>query len=73
MNSGIGALGPNTEANSVIGRAMVLIHKIIQGYQEGVTGFSSLSNPLLYNNVTIAENEEALPEGWKPYPCADGS
>jgi hypothetical protein len=67
MNSGIGVLGPNAEANSVIGRAMVLIHKIIQGYQEGVTGFSSLSNPLLYNNVTIAENEEALPEGWKPY------
>jgi hypothetical protein len=67
MNSGIGALGPNAEANSVIGRAMVLIHKIIQGYQEGVTGFSSLSSPLLYNNVTIAENEEALPEGWKPY------
>jgi hypothetical protein len=66
MNSGIGALGPNNEANSVIGRAMVLIHKTIQGYREGVTGFSSLSNPLLYNNVTIAENEEALPEGWKP-------
>jgi hypothetical protein len=67
MNSGIGALGPNAEANSVIGRAMALIHKTIQGYQEGVTGFSSLSNPLLYNNMTIAENEEALPEGWKPY------
>jgi hypothetical protein len=66
MNSGIGAMGPNNEANSIIGRAMVLIHKIIQGYQEGVTGFSSLSNPLLYNYVTIAENEEALPEGWKP-------
>ena len=67
MNSGQGALGPNAEANSVIGRAMVLIHKIIQGYQEGVSGFSSLSNPLLYNNLTIAENEEALPEGWKPF------
>jgi hypothetical protein len=66
MNSGIGALGPNNEANSVIGRSMVLIHKIIQGYREGVSGFSSLSNPLLYNNVTIAENEEELPEGWKP-------
>ncbi len=66
MNSGIGALGPNNEANSVIGRSMVLIHKIIQGYREGVTGFSSLSNPLLYNNMTIAENEEALPEGWEP-------
>jgi hypothetical protein len=67
MNSGIGALGPNNEANSVIGRAMTLIHDIIQGYQEGVTGFSSLSNPLRYDNVVIAENEEALPEGWKPF------
>jgi hypothetical protein len=67
MNSGIGVLGPNAEANSVIGRSMVLIHKIIQGYREGVSGFSSLSNPLLYNNVTIAENEEELPEGWKPF------
>ena len=67
VNSGIGALGPNAEANSIIGRSMVLIHKIIQGYQEGVSGFSSLSNPLLYNNITIGENEEALPEGWKPF------
>jgi hypothetical protein len=66
MNSGEGALGPNAEANSVIGRAMTLIHSTIQGYQEGVSGFSSLSNPLRYNNVTIAENEEALPEGWQP-------
>jgi hypothetical protein len=67
MNSGIGVLGPTAEANSVIGRAMNLIHNIIQGYQEGVTGFSSLSNPLRYDNMTIAENEEALPEGWKPF------
>lgn len=73
MNSGEGALGPNAEANSVIGRSMVLIHKIIQGYQEGVSGFSSLSNPLLYNYVTIAENEEALPEGWKPVHVQMGS
>jgi len=66
MNSGIGVLGPENEANSIIGRAMNLFHFIIQGYQEGVTGFSSLSNPLRYNNVTFAENEEALPEGWEP-------
>ena len=66
MNSGIGALGPTAEANSVIGRAMTLMHSAIQGYQEGVTGFSSLSNPLRYNNMTIAEAEEELPEGWKP-------
>ena len=67
VNSGIGALGPNAEANSIIGRSMALIHKIIQGYKEGVSGFSSLSNPLLYNNLTIGENEERLPEGWKPF------
>ena len=73
MNSGIGALGPNNEANSVIGRSMNLIHFIIQGYQEGVTGLSSLSNPLRYNNVTIAENEEELPEGWKPYHVLMGN
>jgi hypothetical protein len=67
MNSGIGALGPNSEANSVIGRSMTLIHKVIQGYKEGVTGFASLSNPLRYDNLCIAENEEALPEGWEPF------
>lgn len=72
VNSGIGALGPNAEANSIIGRSMVLIHKIIQGYKEGESGFSSLSNPLLYNNLTIGENEEALPEGWKPFHVQRG-
>ena len=66
MNSGLGALGPANEANSVIGRSMTLIHKVLQGYREGVTGFASLSNPLRYDNLCIAENEEALPAGWQP-------
>jgi len=66
MNCGLGALGPNNDANSVIGRSMTLIHKIIQGYDEGVTGFASLSNPLRYDNLCFAENEEALPKGWQP-------
>lgn len=66
MNSGLGALGPDNEANSVIGRSMTLIHKVIQGYDEGVTGFASLSNPLRYDNLCFAENEEALPAGWQP-------
>jgi hypothetical protein len=63
VNSGIGALGPNAEANSVIGRSMVLIHKIIQGYKEVVSGFSSLSNPILYNNLTIAKMRRTCPRG----------
>lgn len=66
MNCGLGALGPDNEANSTIGRAMTLIHKTIQGYQEGVTGFASLSNPLRYDNLCFAENEESLPDGWDP-------
>ncbi|HTX16583.1 MAG TPA: hypothetical protein VMD77_14890 [Candidatus Baltobacteraceae bacterium] len=67
MNSGLGALGPDSDANSVIGRSMTLIHKIIQGYDEGITGFASLSNPLRYDNLCIAENEESLPAGWQPF------
>jgi len=72
MNSGIGALGPDNEANSILGRAMNLMSFTLQGYKEGVTSFSSLSNPLRYNNVTIAENEEALPEGWKSLSVQQG-
>jgi hypothetical protein len=72
MNSGIGALGPDNEANSIIGRAMNLMSFILKGYKEGVTSFSSLSNPLRYGNVTIAENEEALPEGWEPLHVQQG-
>ncbi|HXX17991.1 MAG TPA: hypothetical protein VEJ46_01190 [Candidatus Acidoferrum sp.] len=72
MNSGLGALGPNNDANSVVGRSMTLIHKIIQGYDEGVTGFASLSNPLRYDNLCFAENEEALPEGWQPLHVQTG-
>jgi len=72
VNSGIGALGPVAEANSVIGRSMNLIHSIVQGYKEGATGFASLSNPLRYNNITLAENEEELPEGWAPFHVLRG-
>lgn len=72
MNSGMGSLGPDNEANSVIGRSMTLIHKVIQGYVEGVTGFASLSNPLRYDNLCFAENEEALPEGWQPLHVQSG-
>ena len=72
VNSGLGVLGPVAEANSVIGRSMNLIRYIIQGYKEGVTGFASLSNPLRYNNLTLAENEEALPEGWLPFHALRG-
>jgi hypothetical protein len=73
MNSGLGALGPHNEANSVVGRAMTLISKSLGGYHMGKTGFSSMSNPLHYSNMLMAENEEQLPEGWLPLHVQRGS
>lgn len=66
MNSGIAAMGPYNEANAVIGRAFTLLSKAAGNVHAGVTNFSSLGSNLQYNNCCFAENEEALPEGWKP-------
>jgi hypothetical protein len=38
-----------------------------------VTTWSSLGSNLQYNNLCIAENEEALPEGWAPLHVQMGS
>ena len=66
MNSGIHAMGPYSEANAVIGRAFTLLSKTAGNLHAGLTTFSSLGSNLQYNNCCIAENEEALPEGWNP-------
>ncbi len=66
MNSGIGALGPFNESNAVIGRAWTLMSKNLGGSIAGETYMGSQGNNLNYNNVCIAENEDALPTGWKP-------
>lgn len=66
MNYGHNVMGPYNEANSVIGRAYTLMSKTIGGLQNKKTTWSTLGSSLQYNNVCIAENEEALPEGWKP-------
>jgi hypothetical protein len=66
MNAGTHALGPHNEANAVIGRVFTLLSKTAGNIHAGTTAFSSLGTSLQYNNVCYAENEEALPEGWRP-------
>ncbi len=66
MNYGTNVMGPHNEANAVIGRAYTLMSKTIGGLHSEKTTWSSLGSTMQYNNVCIAENEKALPEGWQP-------
>ena len=66
MNSGTNAMGPYNDANSVAGRFFTLISKTAGDYRNNVNAWESLGSNLQYNSVTIAENEEKLPEGWEP-------
>jgi hypothetical protein len=66
MNYGTNVMGPHNEANSVIGRTYTLMSKTIGGLHSGKTTWSSLGSTMQYNNVCVAENEQALPEGWQP-------
>jgi hypothetical protein len=66
MNAGTNAMGPYNEANAVIGRAFTLMSKAAGDLRNEVSAWESLGNNLQYNNLTIAENEEELPEGWQP-------
>ena len=73
MNAGIGALGPFSQANTTIGRAWTLISKNLGGSgKPGETFLGTLGNPLSYNNMCFPENEENLPEGWKPFHVQKG-
>ncbi len=67
MNYKGNAMGPHNEVNSVVGRVFTIMAKTAGNIHHGETTFSTLGNNLQYNNLCIAENEEALPEGWKPY------
>jgi hypothetical protein len=72
MNYGLNVMGPHNEANSVIGRSYTIMSKTIGGLHSGKTTWSTLGSTMQYNNVCIAENEEALPEGWEPYHVQAG-
>jgi hypothetical protein len=66
MNSGTDALGPFSEANSVIGRCFTLAGKILGDLRIGAGAYSTLGSTIQYNNLCFAENEELLPPGWEP-------
>jgi hypothetical protein len=66
MNSGTDAMGPYSEANSMIGRSFTLAGKIMGDLTLKSGAYSSLGSNLQYNNVCVAENEEELPKGWEP-------
>ncbi len=72
MNYGHNVMGPHALANSVIGRSYTIMSKTIGGLHSKKTTFSTLGSTMQYNNVCIAENEDALPEGWKPYHVQAG-
>jgi hypothetical protein len=70
MNSGIGAFSPVNQANSVIGRAWTLM-SICWGYARlKKTLWSSQGSNLIYNNMCVAENEEA--SVWEPFHKGKG-
>jgi hypothetical protein len=66
MNYKGNVMGPHNEVNSVLGRSFTLMSKTAGNLHSGKTTFSSLGSNLQYNNLCIAENEEALPAGWNP-------
>jgi len=73
MNSGTGALSPFNQANAVIGRAATLMSiNLGAGGVPNLTYWGSQGNTCNYNHVTFAENEEALPSGWKPFHVQKG-
>ncbi|MFC1838172.1 hypothetical protein ACFL1N_01225 [Thermodesulfobacteriota bacterium] len=72
MNYGLNVMGPHNLANSVIGRSYTIMSKTIGGLHSGKTTWSTLGSTMQYNNVCIAENEEALPEGWEPFHVQAG-
>jgi hypothetical protein len=70
MNSGMGALGPYSQANAVIGRAWTLM-SILWGFaRRKRTFWTSQGNNYTYNNLCMAENEER--SVWEPFHVQKG-
>jgi hypothetical protein len=70
MNSGMGALGPYSQANAVIGRAWTLM-SILWGFaRRKRTFWTSQGNNYTYNNLCMAENEEC--SVWEPFHVQKG-
>ncbi|MBI2851022.1 MAG: hypothetical protein HYX80_08310 [Chloroflexi bacterium] len=66
MNTGNGFLDPGNPANSTIGRAGQLIAINLGGAVPGVNRMhASMGGPFNRGGMCIAENADALPEGWR--------
>jgi len=70
MNCGAGALSPFNVANSVIGRASLLMSICFGNAKLGDTFWASTGHNLNYNNMCCAENEEHSP--WEPFHVQHG-
>jgi hypothetical protein len=71
MNYGIGAMGPFAQSNATIGRAWTLMSKNLgNGGIPGDTYNGSQGNNLNYNNLIVAEHEQANP--WNPFHVQKG-
>ncbi len=70
MNSGLGALSPFNQANTVIGRAWTLMTINLADARLGETFMGSTGSNLNYNNMTFAENEER--SAWEPFHVRKG-
>jgi hypothetical protein len=71
MNSGLGALGPYSQANATIGRAYSLLSQNLQGGSiPAETYMGSQGNGYNFTNLTFPENEEKSP--WLPFHVTKG-
>jgi hypothetical protein len=71
MNSGLGALGPYSQANATIGRAYSLLSQNLQGGSiPAETYMGSQGNGYNFTNLTFPENEEKSP--WQPFHVTKG-
>jgi hypothetical protein len=71
MNSGLGALGPYSQANATIGRAYSLLSQNLQGGSiPAETYMGSQGNGYNFTNLTFPENEEKSP--WPPFHVTKG-
>ncbi len=70
MNSGMGALGPFSPVNAVIGRGWTLLSKLTGWAQRKKTVWTSQGNSYGYTNLCMAENEER--SVWEPFHVQKG-
>ncbi|MCL2669434.1 MAG: hypothetical protein FWE89_02000 [Syntrophaceae bacterium] len=73
LNSGYGCLGPDPvhPAGASIGRALRLIQMNLGGALPGI-GTMAIHGANRYTNIVFAEDEDGLPQGWKPLSVERG-